>query len=84
MGDLGISLTTEGIGGTMVVRQQCRQDYIWVTASLLIAMVGTISMARPVPMSMALKEKIGKGKQRQKPEVIMKSEVEEIIGVNGM
>lgn len=28
MGDLGISLTTEGIGGTMVVRQQCRQDYI--------------------------------------------------------
>lgn len=55
-----------------------------MTASLLIAMVGTISMARPVPMSMALKEKIGKGKQRQKPEVIMKSEVEEIIGVNGM
>lgn len=64
MGDLGISLTTEGIDGTMVVRQQCRQDYIWVTAYLLIAMVGTISRAGPVPVSMALKEKIGKGKQR--------------------
>lgn len=25
-GGLGVSLTTEGISGTMVVRQQCRQD----------------------------------------------------------
>lgn len=41
-------------------------------------------MAGPVPVSMALEEKIGKEKQRQRPEVIMKSEVEEMIGVNGV
>lgn len=82
MGDLGISLTTEGVGGTMVVRQQCRQDYIWATAYPLIVMVGTISMVGSVPV--ALEEEIGKGKQRQRPEIIMKSEVEEMIGVNGV
>lgn len=41
-------------------------------------------MAGPIPVSMALEGEIGKGEQRQRLEVIMRSEVEEMAGVNGM
>jgi hypothetical protein len=51
MEDLGESLTTEGVGGTMVVRHQCRQDKIWATACMLKAMVGAIPVASSISMS---------------------------------
>lgn len=34
------SLTTEGVGGTVVVRQQCSQDQVWATA--VIPTVGCV------------------------------------------
>lgn len=54
--ELGGSVTSEGIGGTVDVRQQCRQDEIWATAprSVPHARVGTTLMVSPITMSRAM------------------------------